>query len=75
MIENFKESPGEFKDYYSELLLQILIRANLRLKKVMINNYLQMNFVKLVQNMSNIIPSDNSNLKRILSAFYPIKRY
>jgi len=40
MIENLKESPEEFKDYDSELLLKILNKTSLRLKKVMIKNYL-----------------------------------
>ena len=38
-------------------------------------NYLQMKIGKLIQKkMSNIIPSDNSNLKRILSDIFPNKK-
>ena len=33
MIENFTESPEEFKDYDSELLLKILNKTSLRTKK------------------------------------------
>ena len=33
MIENLKESPEEFKDYDSELLLKILNKASLENKK------------------------------------------
>jgi len=34
MIENFKESPEEFKDYDSELLLKILNKSSLENEKV-----------------------------------------
>jgi len=33
MIENLKESPGEFKDYDSELLLKIHNKTSLENKK------------------------------------------
>ena len=33
MIKNFKESPDEFKDYDSELLLKILNKTSLENKK------------------------------------------
>ena len=33
MIKNFKESPEEFKDYDSELLLKILNKTSLETKK------------------------------------------
>ena len=33
MIENFKESPQEFKDYDSELLLKILNKTSLENEK------------------------------------------
>ena len=49
MIENLKESPEEFKDYDSELLLKILNKTSLENKKVMIKNFLQMKIGKLIQ--------------------------
>ena len=49
MIENFKESPEEFKDYDSEILLKILNIHHWRIKKMMIKNYLQMKIGKLIQ--------------------------
>ena len=49
MIENFKESTEEFKDYDSELLLKILNKTSLGSKKKMIKNYLQMKIGKLIQ--------------------------
>ena len=39
MIENFKESPEEFKDYDSELLLKILNKTSLENKKGDAKNY------------------------------------
>ncbi len=33
MIENFKESPEEFKDYDSELLLKIINKTSVEIKK------------------------------------------
>ena len=75
MIENLKESPEEFKDYDSELLLKIL-------NKTLIENekgddkelFVDENWKTNSKNMSNIIPSDNSNLKRILLDFFPNKK-
>ena len=49
MIENFKESSKEFKDYNSELLLKILNKTSLEIKKEKIKNYLQMKIGKLIQ--------------------------
>ena len=34
MIENFQESPKEFKDYDSELLLKILNKISVKTKKI-----------------------------------------
>ena len=75
MIENLKESSEEFKDYDSELLLKILNRTLLENKKgdykvLLIDEKRKINS----KNMSNIISSDNSNLKRILSDIFPNKK-
>ena len=75
MIENLKESPEEFKDYDSELLLKILNKTSLENKKgddkeLFVDDNWKINS----KNMSNIIPSDNSNLKRILSDIFPNKK-
>ena len=75
MIENLKKSTGEFKDYDSELLLKILNKTSLENKKgddkeLFIFENLNINS----KNMCNIIPSDNSNLKRILSDIFPNKK-
>ena len=75
MIKNFKESPEEFKDYDSELLLKILNKTSLETKKgddeeLFVDEDWRINS----KNMSNIIPKDNSNLKRILSDIFPRKK-
>ena len=75
MIENFKESSEEFKDYDSELLLKIINNTSVETKK---SDYKELfvdeNWKINSKNMSNIIPSDNSNLKRILSDIFPNKK-
>ena len=75
MIKNFKESTEEFKDYDSELLLKILNKTSLENKKGDdIELFVDENWKINSKNMSNIIPSDNSNLKRILSDIFPNKK-
>ena len=75
MIENLKEIPEEFKDYDSEMLLKILNKTSLENKKsddkVL---FVDENWKINSKNVSNIIPSDNSNLKRILSDIFPNKK-
>ena len=75
MIENLKESPEEFKDYDSELLLKILKKTSLEKKKGDDEElFVDENWKINSKNMSNIISSDNSNLKRILSDIFPNKK-
>ena len=75
MIENLKDSPEEFKDYDSELLLKIINKTSVEIKK---NDdkelFVDENWKINSKNMSNIIHSDNSNLKRILSDIFPNKK-
>ena len=75
MIENFKENPDEFKDYDSEQLLKIINKTSFLTKK---NDnkelFVDENWKINSKNISNIIPSDNSNLKRILSDIFPNKK-
>ena len=75
MIENFKESPEEFKNYDSELLLKIINKTSVETKQsddkeLFVDEKWKINS----KNLSNIIPSDNSNLKRILSDIFPNKK-
>ena len=75
MIENFKASPEEFKDYDSELLLKILYKTSLENEKDYDKGlFVDENWKINSKNMSNIIHSDNSNLKRILSDNFPNKK-
>ena len=75
MIENIKESPEEFKDYDSELLLKILNKTSLDNKKGEDKElFVDENWKINSKNMSNIVPSNNSNLKRILSDIFPNKK-
>ncbi len=75
MIENLKDGPEEFKDYDSELLLKILNKTSLENRK---GDYKELfvdeNWKINSKNISNIIPSDNSNLKRILTGIFPNKK-
>ena len=75
MILNFKESPEEFKDYDSELLLNVINKALVETRKSEEEElFVDENWKINSKNMSNIIPSDNSNLKRILSDIFPNKK-
>ena len=75
MIENLKESPEEFKDYDSELLLKILNKTLLENKKGDDKElFVDENWKINSKNMSSIIPKNNSNLKRILSGIFPNKK-
>ena len=75
MIENYKESPQEFSDYDSDLLLKILNKTSIEPKTSDDKElFVDENWKINSKNMSNIIPSDNSNLKRILSDIFPNKK-
>ena len=76
MIENFKDSYKEFRDYDSELLLKILNMTsvetkNRKDKELFVDENWKINTRK---NINNKIPSDNSNLKRILSEIFSDKK-
>ena len=75
MIKNLKEGPEEFKDYDSELLLKILNKTSLENKKGDDKElFADENWKINSKNMSNIISSDNSNLKKILSEIFQDKK-
>ena len=75
MIENFKENLGEFTDYDSELLLKILNKSLIEKKNSEDEElFVDENWKINKKIMSNIIPSDNSNLERILSEIFPDKK-
>ena len=75
MIENYKESHQEFRDYDSDLLLKILNKSliepkNSDDKELLVDKNWEINS----KNMDDKISSDNSNLKRILSDIFPNKK-
>ena len=75
MIESFKESPEEFKDYDSELLLKIINKTSVEIKKKDDKElFVDENWKINSKNIENEISSDNSNLKRILSDIFPNKK-
>jgi len=75
MIENFKDNPENFRDYDSELLLKILNKTSIETKNSDDKElYVDQNWKINTKNMSNITPSDNSNLKRTLSGIFPDKK-
>ena len=75
MIDNFKENPDDFIDYNSELILKILNKTaienkNSDDKELFVDENWKINSKKI----NNIISSDNSNLKKILSEIFPEKK-
>ena len=75
MIENDKENFQKFRDVDSELLLKILNKTSLDNKSSDDEElFVDENWKINSKNMDNIIPSDNSNLKRILSEIFPDKK-
>ena len=75
MIENFKDSLEEFRDYDSELLLKILNKTSVETKKSDDKElFVDENWKINSKNIYYKIPSDNSNLKKILSDIFPNKK-
>ena len=75
MIENFKESHEEFKDYDSELLLKIINKTSVEIKKSDDKElFVDENWKINSKNIENEISPDNSNLKKILSDIFPNKK-
>ena len=75
MIENFKDNPKEFKDYDSELLLKIINKTSIEIKKSDDKElFVDQNWKINSKNMENESPSNNSNLKKILSDIFPNKK-
>ena len=75
MIKNLRDAPEEFKDYDSELLLKILNKTSLENKKSDDKElFVDENWKINSKNMSSLIPSDNLNLKIILSDIFPNKK-
>tara|TARA_B100000945_G_C20054681_1_gene445186 strand:- start:294 stop:569 length:276 start_codon:yes stop_codon:yes gene_type:complete len=75
MIENFKDNSENENDYNSEFLLKILSKTSIENNNV---NYKELfvdeNWKINSKNNNDMISSDNSNLKRILSENFPDKK-
>ena len=75
MIENDEENLQKFRDVDSELLLKILNKTLLENKSSGDEElFVDENWKISSKNMDNIIPLDNSNLKKILSEIFPDKK-
>ena len=75
MIDNFKENRQKFKDYDSELLLKIINKTSIETQNSEDEElFVDENWRISTKSISNIIPSNNSNLKRILSGTFPDKK-
>ncbi len=75
MNNNFKDKNENLRKYNSELLLKILNQTsiepeNINDKELFVDENWKIN----EKNRNNIIPSDNANLKRILSEIFPNKK-
>ena len=75
MIKNPKENLEKFRDYDSELLLKILNKTSIETensdnKELFVDENWKINS----NNIEDIISSDNSNLKKILSEIFPDKK-
>ena len=75
MTENSKDNFQEFIDYDSDLLLKILNKASIETnnsedKELFVDENWKINS----KTKADMIPSDNSNLKRILSEIFPDKK-
>jgi hypothetical protein len=75
MIKNEGENHQKFRDVDSELLLKILNKTLLENKRSDNEElFVDENWKINSKNMDNIITSDNSNLKNILSEIFPDKK-
>ena len=74
MIGYFEENHEKFRDYDSDLLLNILNKTSIETQNSENEElYVDENWKINRKNISNIVTSNNSNLKRILSEIFPDK--
>ena len=75
MIKNFDDKNENLRDYNSELLLKILSQTSTETKNTYDKElFVDENWKINSKNMDNKIPSNNSNLKIILSDIFPNKK-
>ena len=70
----FEENHEKFRDYDSDLLLNILNKTSIETQNSEKEElFVDENWKISKKNMSNIVTSNDSNLKNILSAIFPDK--
>ena len=75
MIENFKEKSENVKDNNSELLRKILKKTSIQTKNSDDRElFVDGNWKINLKNTNKTIPSNNSNLKRIVSETFSDKK-
>ena len=74
MIGYFEENHEKFRDYDSDLLLNILNKTSIETQNSENEElFVDENWKISKKNMSNIVTSNDSNLKNILSGIFPDK--
>ena len=74
MIGYFEENHEKFRDYDSDLLLNILNKTSIETQNSENEElFVDENWKISKKNMSNIVSSNDSNLKNILSGIFPDK--
>ena len=74
MIGYFEENHEKFRDYDSDLLLNILNKTSIETQNSENEElFVDENWKINKKNMSNIVTSNDSNLKKILSGIFPDK--
>ena len=74
MIGYFEENHEKFRDYDSDLLLNILNKTSIETQNSENEElFVDENWKINKKNMSNIVTSNDSNLKNILSGIFPDK--
>ena len=74
MIGYLEENHEKFRDYDSDLLLNILNKTSIETQNSENEElFVDENWKINRKNISNIVTSNNSNLKRILSEIFPDK--
>ena len=75
MSKNFKENSSDLRNYNSDLILKILNKTSIEFKNSEDKElFVDENWKINSKHLANIIPSENTNLKRILSEIFPDKK-
>ena len=75
MFENFNENSENVRDYNSELILKVLNKTSMETENIDNKElFVDENWKISSKNIKSKIPTNNSNLKRILSEIFPDKK-